>query len=240
MSQATHELDVRSLPPAERHPLIFEKFDALAPGESFVLVNDHEPRPLYYQFRAERSGTFLWLPSLEGPKEWRIEILKCRPKEEETEVTAYFGRDHDEIDAILGFLRHDISAAVRDPKRPTLGIVRLFDEFNQRLERHIRWEEELLFPAVEAKLPDLVHGPGRVMRLEHEEIRRYKAIAAKHLHDPKLNTDGVRRAAEALQSMLEILVGHNHKEEAVYYPMSDQVHTAAESAELLARVRGLK
>lgn len=240
MTQATNELDVRSLPPAERHSRIFQKFDALAVGESLVLVNDHEPRPLYYQFRAERTDVFLWVPIAEGPREWRIEILKCRPKDEEKDVCSYFGRDHDEIDAILGFLRHDLSAAVRDPKRPTLGIVRLFDEFNQRLERHIRWEEEILFPAVEAKLPDLVHGPGHVMRVEHEEIRRFKGIAAKHLHDPKLGHDGLLRAAESLQSMLEILVGHNHKEEAVYYPMGDQTISEAEMADLLARVRNLK
>ena len=29
-------LDVRDVPPAQRHPLIFNTFHALAPGESFV------------------------------------------------------------------------------------------------------------------------------------------------------------------------------------------------------------
>ena len=43
-------LDIRSVAPAKRHPMIFEWFDRLQSGESFLLVNDHDPKPLYYQF----------------------------------------------------------------------------------------------------------------------------------------------------------------------------------------------
>ena len=46
-------LDVRDLPPAKRHPEIHEAFDALDPGEALELVNDHEPKPLFYEFQAE-------------------------------------------------------------------------------------------------------------------------------------------------------------------------------------------
>jgi uncharacterized protein (DUF2249 family) len=46
-------LDVRDVPPAERHPKIRDAFDALAPGETLELVNDHEPKPLFYELRAE-------------------------------------------------------------------------------------------------------------------------------------------------------------------------------------------
>lgn len=70
------ELDVRALPPRERHALIFETFEALAPGQSFVLVNDHDPKPLYYQFAAERPGAFTWKYLEEGPETWRVRIGK--------------------------------------------------------------------------------------------------------------------------------------------------------------------
>jgi uncharacterized protein (DUF2249 family) len=43
-------VDVRTLIPRERHPLIFKTFSNLAPGDTFLLVNDHDPKPLYYQF----------------------------------------------------------------------------------------------------------------------------------------------------------------------------------------------
>lgn len=53
-------IDVRAILPRDRHPLIFRTFDDLQPGESFELINDHAPRPLYYQFLHERTDLFEW------------------------------------------------------------------------------------------------------------------------------------------------------------------------------------
>jgi uncharacterized protein (DUF2249 family) len=47
------ELDVREIPPAERHERIHRAFDELEPGEALTIVNDHEPKPLYYEMAAE-------------------------------------------------------------------------------------------------------------------------------------------------------------------------------------------
>ena len=69
-------IDVRSLVPAERHAKIFELVDALTPGASFVLVNDHDPKPLYYQLEAEYPRQFSWTYVEKGPEVWRIEIEK--------------------------------------------------------------------------------------------------------------------------------------------------------------------
>jgi uncharacterized protein (DUF2249 family) len=67
-------LDVRSEIPARRHQLIFETYGALAAGDSFELVNDHDPKPLYYQLAAEHPGQFTWEPLEQGPETWRISI----------------------------------------------------------------------------------------------------------------------------------------------------------------------
>ncbi|MBW7849724.1 MAG: DUF2249 domain-containing protein [Rhodospirillales bacterium] len=69
-------LDVREIIPRERHPRIFNTFDSLAQGNSFVLVNDHDPKPLYYQFNIERQGQFDWQYLEQGPDVWRVEITK--------------------------------------------------------------------------------------------------------------------------------------------------------------------
>ena len=69
-------LDVRAMIPRERHARIFGAFERLTAGEVFVLVNDHDPKPLYYQFSAERAGTFTWRYLEEGPEVWRVEIGK--------------------------------------------------------------------------------------------------------------------------------------------------------------------
>ncbi len=72
--RTVQELDVRSVPPPQRHPLIFQTFEALRPGEAFILVNDHDPKPLYYQFQYERPGQFAWTYLEQGPEVWRVRI----------------------------------------------------------------------------------------------------------------------------------------------------------------------
>lgn len=69
-------VDVRQIPPRERHPMIFQTFDSLAPEQSFILINDHDPKPLYYQFVHERDGQFNWEYLEEGPETWKVQISR--------------------------------------------------------------------------------------------------------------------------------------------------------------------
>lgn len=70
------DLDVRGLPREERHAKIFGAFGALAPGEAFVLVNDHDPLPLRAKLEAEHLGSLGWEYLAAGPSVWRIQIAK--------------------------------------------------------------------------------------------------------------------------------------------------------------------
>ncbi|RWL81232.1 MAG: DUF2249 domain-containing protein [Mesorhizobium sp.] len=70
------EIDVRTLVPMQRHQKIFQLVDELAPGGKFVLINDHDPKPLYYQLEAEHPQQFSWAYLERGPEVWRVEI--CR------------------------------------------------------------------------------------------------------------------------------------------------------------------
>jgi uncharacterized protein (DUF2249 family) len=67
-------VDVRAEIPRIRHQLIFETFASLDAGTAFVLVNDHDPKPLYYQLAAENAGEFSWDDIEEGPEVWRVRI----------------------------------------------------------------------------------------------------------------------------------------------------------------------
>ncbi|HUZ65478.1 MAG TPA: DUF2249 domain-containing protein [Acetobacteraceae bacterium] len=67
-------LDVRTLVPAERHQRIFAAYEALAAGAKFELVNDHDPRPFYYQLEAEHHGAVSWRYLEQGPEVWRVDI----------------------------------------------------------------------------------------------------------------------------------------------------------------------
>jgi uncharacterized protein (DUF2249 family) len=68
--------DVRPHPPAERHEMVFEAFDVLKPGEAFVFINDHDPKPLYYQMEAENSEPFKWEYLETMPEEWKVKVMK--------------------------------------------------------------------------------------------------------------------------------------------------------------------
>lgn len=73
-ADAQPDLDVRTLAPARRHAVIFATFETLGSGQAFVLVNDHDPKPLYYQFQAEQPGKFTWTYLEQGPEVWRVRI----------------------------------------------------------------------------------------------------------------------------------------------------------------------
>jgi uncharacterized protein (DUF2249 family) len=76
-ANATTELDVRTLAHGQRHELIFARLDGLATGDSLVIVNDHDPRPLRYQITAMWPDRFTWTYQEAGPQVWRVSITRA-------------------------------------------------------------------------------------------------------------------------------------------------------------------
>lgn len=77
-------LDVTRIEPRLKHPTIFEHFDALEQGESFIIHNDHDPKPLYYQLLGERGNIFTWEYLESGPVHWQVQLTKPAGEAEET------------------------------------------------------------------------------------------------------------------------------------------------------------
>ncbi|MBW7845585.1 MAG: DUF2249 domain-containing protein [Bacteroidia bacterium] len=69
-------LNVTVLEPRLKHPTIFARFDELQSGEHFILLNDHDPKPMYFQLLGERGDIFTWEYLEQGPQWWRIKIEK--------------------------------------------------------------------------------------------------------------------------------------------------------------------
>ena len=137
-------------------------------------------------------------------------------------ISQFFEYDHDEIDDIL---------ASADYARPEQALGRLA-AFDERLERHIVWEEEILFPAATRLMPPLAMGPVAVMRDEHRAIRNAKKEA---FHALRAGDGAAAKAA--VGRMLEVLKPHNDKEEQILYPLCDQLLAGPEAEKVLAAVK---
>ncbi|WP_321112623.1 DUF2249 domain-containing protein [Halorussus salinisoli] len=70
------EFDVREMPPQRRHTVLTDTFEQLDPDEGFVLVNDHDPKPLYHELRSTHGDVIDWEYASRDPSEWRVEIVK--------------------------------------------------------------------------------------------------------------------------------------------------------------------
>ena len=71
---STPLLDVRGLPPADRHAQIFDLLGRLEGGEAMILVNDHDPQPLHHRLEWIKPGAFSWDYLAEGPEVWQVRI----------------------------------------------------------------------------------------------------------------------------------------------------------------------
>ncbi|HEY9363249.1 MAG TPA: iron-sulfur cluster repair di-iron protein [Chitinophagaceae bacterium] len=77
-------INVTLIEPKLKHPTIFQKFDALTGGESLVIHNDHDPKPVYYQLLGERGDIFTWQYLQQGPEWWDVRITKKGEDDKET------------------------------------------------------------------------------------------------------------------------------------------------------------
>jgi uncharacterized protein (DUF2249 family) len=84
-------MDVRPIPCSIKHGLIIRTWLELPVGEHFILLNDHDPVPLYYQFAAQWPGAFTWQHLVKGPDEYRVKITKLQPASAPTAVSECCG-----------------------------------------------------------------------------------------------------------------------------------------------------
>lgn len=201
--------------------------DALAPGQLLTLrLSQESARALLATLTVERKGLFEWSPEPDGDTV-RVDVLRrdATPGSRRGVFEALCW-DHARIDA---FEQAAFAArAAGDPEAARA----LFERFARNLFRHIGFEEDLLFPALEsaAGLPRHA-GPTAVMRAEHIEIRAAVQLIRAAIGDP--SAEAVR-----LRERLHGTLGpHGVKEERILYPMIDRVLSGPGSDELVAAIQ---
>ena len=144
-------------------------------------------------------------------------------------VMDYLEKDHRRLDDLLS--RTQAKVAAGDLR----GAAVEFAPFHDGLLRHIRIEEDLVFPDFEeATGTGGGGGPTGVMRSEHAEIQRLLALIKAHLGSPAPSAGEFERLRTAL---VAVLSGHNMKEEQILYPMTDRMVPPARLQELMRRIR---
>ncbi len=138
-------------------------------------------------------------------------------------ISSFYGVDHDEIDQLLEQFR-----ASKAGVRPAALV--LYREFKGRLERHIGWEEDILFPLFERLTGMTDNGPIVVMRAEHRAITRLLGSIDEALQQGDASID----ADEA--ALMEVLSAHNWKEENILYPLIDRQVSVADREAVFARM----
>lgn len=89
--------------PRLKHPTIFERFDALGAGDSFVIHNDHDPVPLYYQMIAERGKVFEWEYLERGPEVYEVRITRLRKDETSKTIGELAAKDYRKAEVFRKF-----------------------------------------------------------------------------------------------------------------------------------------
>jgi regulator of cell morphogenesis and NO signaling len=134
----------------------------------------------------------------------------------QTTISGYFQADHDRLDQLFKdfqkFKRTDYARAKE-----------CFVQFKFGLQRHIIWEEEVLFPLFENKSGMHDYGPTAVMRSEHQQIG--KCLEDIHKKVQKSNPESDQEE----DALIEVLKLHNQKEELILYPAIDRMITREES-----------
>ena len=145
---------------------------------------------------------------------------------EQKTITAYYEQDHDRLDELFKMFqtskRSDFSKAKE-----------AFKDFKIGLQRHIVWEEELLFPMWEEKTGMVEDGPTPVMRFEHEQIKQLLDAIHHKVEGQNLQTD------QEEQALLTLLGSHNRKEERALYPAIDNVASADEREKVFSNMKSI-
>ena len=144
-----------------------------------------------------------------------------------TTIFAFMAADHDRLDGIF----QEFKQLMKTDKDRAHS---RFLDFKAGLERHIFWEEDILFPIFERETGMRDVGPTAVMRMEHRQIRGFLQDIGEELLAEK--TEEIEKAEIGL---LEVLGSHNQKEENILYPAIDDLTSEQEKERKIERMTAM-
>lgn len=213
-------LEVFNIEPRLKHPTIFDHFDALDSGESFIIKNDHDPKPLYYQLLGERGKDLIWNYLESGPEYWQVRLGK--PLESETlETVGHIAAKDIRKAEVLKQMGVDFCCGGKQTLKEAAHSVGL-DEIE--LRRRLNQSEELPIagPPLNFKDWDIDFLSDYIKNVHHRYVREKGPIIQELAHKvadvhAQQHPELVSLAKE-LDAFLDDLYHHLDKEEKQLFP----------------------
>ena len=213
-------LEVFNIEPRLKHPTIFDHFDALDSGESFIIKNDHDPKPLYYQLLGERGKDLIWNYLESGPEYWQVRL--GQPLESETlETVGHIAAKDIRKAEVLKQLGVDFCCGGKQTLKEAAHSVGL-DEIE--LRRRLNQSEELPIagPPLNFKDWDIDFLSDYIKNVHHRYVREKGPIIQELAHKvadvhAQQHPELVNLSQE-LDAFLDDLYHHLDKEEKQLFP----------------------
>jgi hemerythrin-like domain-containing protein/uncharacterized protein (DUF2249 family) len=255
-------VDARVLPVPQKHPTIFRAFDGLAVGTAMLLVNDHDPKPLYYTFAAERAGEFEWRYLEQGPEVWQVEISRvadatgrqappdtmgCGGLHAHHEHHEHHAHQHAHTGSPTQILKdeHTLILEALDGVERKLAALEAGaapdPAYFEKAVRFIRTfadechhgkEENLLFKTMVDRGFPLQGGPIAVMLSEHEAGRGYIREMAEASASVGQDKAAAAKIIRNGRAYIQMLRPHIDKENMILYAMADNMLSPEDQAEM--------
>ena len=145
-----------------------------------------------------------------------------------TTILEFMSVDHDRLD---NKIRMYSKEKLVDIERAQI----IFLSFKNELERHIIWEEDILFPVFERKTGIKDVGPTSVMRMEHAQIKDHLQEIKRKLHTKK-----IQNLCKEEVALFKLLESHNQKEENILYPGIDNLTNEQEKEQMIKQMSAIK
>ena len=124
----------------------------------------------------------------------------------------FFEQDHRDCDARWADVEELLDTSDIDAARPAWG------KFDTSMRRHMAMEEEVLFPAFDAKSGMGGGGPTAMMTMEHQQMRGLLEQIGE-----AVESGDAQEAMDIGDTLLMLVQQHNVKEEGMLYPMAENM-----------------
>lgn len=230
MSEPT--VDLREVPEALVQTSAFYAVRELKRGESLRLLTRDEPSLMMQSLDLQLRHNLAWEVSRTSAGHFEV-LVRPRADTAAADVIDLLTREHKRLDGLFGRAIHLVDAGDMAQAQVTLG------EFVAGLKRHLRAENDVIAPLMQAPRSPLGDDPTSIMLREHADIlAQAEMIATSFAAAPVASYE----VAPLMAILAGVLAKHEYREEANLFPhWRAALHQAPPEAQraLLARVQAV-